>query len=115
MWKLVNRQRVIIDGTASEWLPVKSGVPQGFLSCILGPLLFNLFINDLPLYVNASSVSLFADDAKIYRPISSMNDCILLQSDLNRLLEWSRVWELAFNPSKCKVVSFTRKLAPLVG
>ena len=60
-----------------------SGIPQG---SILGPLLFLLLINDLPQSVRSSSMLLFADDAKCFRPIINPSDCSLLQDDLVRLL-----------------------------
>ena len=61
---LSNRiQRVVLEGHASDWLPVLSGVPQG---SILRPLLFILFINDMPLSCFSSKTGQFADDAKIY-------------------------------------------------
>ncbi len=60
-------QRVVVDGVASEPSAVLSGVPQG---TVLGPILFLIFINDLPDYVQ-SSTKLFADDLILYRKISS--------------------------------------------
>ena len=83
-------------------MPVKSGVPQG---SILGPLLFLLFINDLPDSIK-SRVLLFADDAKCYRSISSITDCLELQEDLNSLSFWSNTWNLHFNALKCSVLTF---------
>ena len=78
---LTNRiQRVVLEGHASDWLPVLSGVPQG---SILGPLLFILFINDMPLSCFSSKTGLFADDAKIYMEIKNNLDCTLLQADLD--------------------------------
>ena len=61
------QQRVSFNGIASEWSKVTSGVPQG---SVLGPLLFILYINDLPELVK-THCKLFADDAKIYKEISS--------------------------------------------
>lgn len=104
---LSNRtQRVLIDGEASTWLPVLSGVPQG---SILGPLLFVLFINDITDNISEGTrMALFADDAKIYRHILSIRDCLLLQSDLLSLEVWSHTWKMKFNASKCKVMSIAR-------
>ncbi|ELU11821.1 hypothetical protein CAPTEDRAFT_95443 [Capitella teleta] len=49
--------------------------------------------------------ALFADDCKLFMPINSNRDSVLLQSDLNELLKWSTNWGMAFNPSKCKVLT----------
>jgi hypothetical protein len=64
-------QRVIVEGCASSWLPVKSGVPQG---SVLGPLLFLLYINDLPDVLQCSTCKLYADDSKIYGPLRNINE-----------------------------------------
>ena len=101
------QQRVVIEGCESEWLPVKSGVPQG---SILGPLLFLLYINDMPDVVSSSHVALFADDAKCYRSINNVDDCIKLQGDLDKLFKWSTVWKLKFNVKKCQVLSISRSM-----
>ena len=73
---LSNRQqRVVLEGTFSDWLPVTSGVPQ---SSILGPLLFLVFANETPSYVqHGSSLALFADDSKLYRPLGSVSSSAL--------------------------------------
>ena len=103
-------QRVLIDGKCSDWLPVTSGVPQG---SILGPLLFLLFINDLPSIASNCTTALFADDSKCFREINDFNDCILLQNDLDRMFEWSQSWNMNFNPMKCKVLTITRRCQKL--
>ena len=94
-------QSVIIDGNISSQLPVSSGVPQG---SILGPLLFIIFINDLPDSVKSATPLLFADDTKCIKTISSPHDSSSLQDDLNALTNWSSHWKLAFSSSKCKLL-----------
>ena len=65
---LSNRtQRVIVNGTASEWSKVTSGIPQG---SVLGSLLFVIFINDLPSNINYNTY-MFADDTKVYNIITN--------------------------------------------
>jgi hypothetical protein len=62
-----------------------SGIPQG---SVLGPVLFVLFINDLPLNVE-SDVCMFADDTKLYREIANQIDIKIIQNDINNLFKWS--------------------------
>ena len=68
-------QRVVLEGASSDSEPVVSGVPQG---TVLGPVLFLLYINDLPDVVVHSTARLFADDCIVYRPIRNNDDTILL-------------------------------------
>ena len=103
------RQRVIVKGKTSKWTTVLSGVPEGSL---LAPLLFSLFINDLPREVDSGCL-LYADDVKIFRKIVSPADGLLLQEDLNRLTAWSVRWGLTLNPSKCKSFTITLRRAPV--
>ena len=73
-------RRVAIDGETSEWRSVTSGVPQG---SILGPLLFILFINNVPDAIsNSSTLAIFADDAKCLYTIYSDRDCLAFQADI---------------------------------
>ena len=88
------RQRVIVNGKTSAWKPVISGVPEG---SILAPLIFSLFINDLPQTLDSECL-MYADDVKIYRKISTPSDGRLLQDDLERLSAWSVRWGLTLNP-----------------
>ena len=90
---------VCIDGVLSNTLSVLSGVPQG---SILGPLLFLIYVNDLPSVLNSSSMFLFADDSKISRPISSTSAPDWLQGDIHSLY----IWSLHFNISKCHCMHF---------
>ena len=89
-------QFVEINGEKSQWIPVTSGIPQG---SVFGPLLFLIYINDLPENVN-STVYMYADDTKIYREIKSEYDQGILQRDLENLKTWSDRWLLKFHPSK---------------
>ena len=99
-------QRVVIEGVASAWSPLTSGVPQG---SILGPLLFVMFINDLPDNVSPGTVSsLYADDSKLSREIRSKEECQCLQEDLNQLEKWSDESRMRFNTDKCKVLTSAR-------
>ena len=70
----------------SKTLPVLSGVPQG---SVLGPILFLIYVNDLPATVTNTKLLLFADDAKLYKSIANPTDMLLLQEDLNLLNSWS--------------------------
>lgn len=97
-------QRVQIQGSFSEWKPVTSGIPQG---SVLGPVLFILFINDLPDVIK-SLCSLFADDTKVFGPANTEEERVILQNDLNRLMQWSEEWQLKFNIEKCKVMHLGR-------
>ena len=95
---LTNRyQRVRVGEIYSSGAKVLSGIPQG---SILGPVLFTIFINDLPDCVE-SSCKVFADDTKIYNKTKNNR---LLQNDLNKLQDWTNIWNLYFNTDKCKVM-----------
>lgn len=97
---------VMFKNDCSENFRVNSGVPQG---SHLGPLLFVLFINDLPSVFQNSKTLFYADDVKIFRTINSLSDCKLLQEDLKRFWEWCCTNRLILNIDKCKSMSFTRK------
>jgi hypothetical protein len=103
-WLRGRRQRVVIGNHYSDWKEVTSGVPKG---SVLGPLLFLVFINDLPSSV-ASHIKLYADDSKIMRIITSEQDTIDLQNDIDAAAEWSHKWLLPFNIEKCKVMHVGR-------
>ena len=100
-------QRVVVDGRASQEVPVLSGVPQG---TVLGPLMFLTYINDINRNISGT-IKLFADDARglLFRQIRSDADCLSLQKDLDTLYSWARKWRMQFNASKCHVLQITRK------
>ena len=103
-WLSERSQKVVLDGQASDPVPVLSGVPQG---SVLGPVLFLIFINDLPENIR-SSVRLFADDCVLYRNIESPMDCQILQNDLNGLAQWETDWQMKFNVAKYHSMRVTR-------
>ena len=96
---LSNRhQRVKIKGSRSEWREVKKGVPQG---SILGPLLFNVFVNDMFHFVDKCSLYNYADDNSISTASPCVHDVVSnLKTDCNNIMEWFSVNDLQANPSK---------------
>lgn len=98
---LGRKQRVKVNGSFSSWEEVTSGVPQG---SVMGPVLFILFINDLPEVVE-QICSMYADDTKVYGP---SKDHDTLQSDLDKLVDWADKWQLRFNAGKCSVIHLGR-------
>ena len=98
------RQKVVINGITSSSREVTSGVPQG---SVLGPVLFVIYINDLP-DVTSNKTLLFADDTKLFRRVNCVEDCRSLQHDIMKLEEWAEVWLMRFHPNKCKVMTIGR-------
>ena len=90
-------QYVKVGDKISETRNVTSGIPQG---SILGPILFLIFINDLPDCVD-SICTIFADDTKNY---NSSEEHDVMQRDVNALQNWSNLWQLFFNSGKCKCI-----------
>jgi endonuclease/exonuclease/phosphatase family metal-dependent hydrolase len=103
-------QSVVFGGGCSASMPVPSGVPQG---CVTSPLLFTIFMLDLPACVN-SPLAQYADDCTIYREISTPADCEALQSDLLSIGVWCKLNEMALNVLKCVHLCITRSPSPVL-
>lgn len=107
---LCNRkQKVVVDGEASTYASVTSGVPQG---TVLGPVLFLMYINDLPDGLS-SHTRLFADDCVVYRSITEESDSSSLQHDLDKLGEWETKWQMKFNIAKCHTLRISKSRHPI--
>ena len=104
-WLSGRQQRVCINGVTSDWQLVLSGVPQG---SVLGPILFLIYINDLDCGI-INWILKFADDTKIFGVVNSIEEHAGMQDDLNKLLSWSKEWQMLFNVEKCKVMHFGRR------
>ena len=100
-------QKILVNDSYSKPSPVTSGIPQG---SVLGPLLFVIYINDLPDVVDPDTfIFLFADDTKVFKRIESPSDQTQLQTDLQNMYNWSSVWLLKFHPEKCVSMSMGKK------
>ncbi len=91
---------MVINGSASDWAPVTSGIPQG---SVLGPVLFIIYINDINLGLN-NFIAKLSDDTKIVNSVISDRDRQSLQEDLRKISAWSDRWEMPFNVNKCHIL-----------
>ena len=104
------KQRVTLNGQSSSWANVNAGAPQG---SILDPLLFLIYINDLPDGLS-SNAKLFADDTSLFSFVHDINtSTIELNSNLKKINDWAFQWKITFNLDRSKQaqeVIFSRKL-----
>ena len=92
-------QRVVSNGQTSEWKRIYSGVPQG---SVLGPLLFLIYINDLPDGIT-SMCKIFADDASLFSKVFDVNKSVTeLNTDLEKISQLAYHWKMQFNPDPSK-------------
>jgi hypothetical protein len=110
-WLTKGSQRVIVDGEASS--PVNQCKIGSTAGTVLGPLMFLLFINDIHENLD-STLRLFADDALLYRPMTTVNDSLSLQRDIDKLDHWSKKWQMQFNITKCYTMRISRKRESLL-
>lgn len=105
-------QAVSVGSIVSNFLPVKTGVPQG---SILGPMLFSLYVNDLPEVIKSCSYHMYADDVQVYFSccVSDLNNALIaINNDLNEIYTWSCDNKLVLNPNKTKCLVIYKKPFP---
>ena len=105
-----HEQRVVLNGQTSGWRKINSGVPQG---SVLGPILFLIYINDLPDGIT-SMCKIFADDTSLFSKVLDINKSVTeLNTDLEKISQWVSQWKMQFNsdPNKqANEVIFSRRL-----
>ena len=93
------QERVVVNGVYSDWVPVTSGIPQ---DSVLGPVLFLIYINDLPDELNCLK-KLFADDGKVYSPIRNIQDKVNMQGNVDNAEDWTDKWEMDFSTKNVNI------------
>ena len=103
------KQRVVLNGQCSSWVDIRAGVPQG---SIFGPLLFLIYVNDLPNGLK-SERKLFADDTSLFSVVHDVSTSASdINSDLTLISNWAFQWKMSFNPDPSKQaqeIIFSRK------
>ena len=96
------KQRTKVSDAYSKWLKIKCGVPQG---SILGPLLFNLFINDMFFFIDKTKIANYADDNTQYATGKNLDGLLkLLENETSVVMNWFRINEKKPNADKCHLI-----------
>ena len=96
------KQRTKVNNSYSSWSSIKCGVPQG---SILGPLLFNIYLNDIFYFVNKCHITNYADDTTPYSVDKTMDDLVSsLEADTNTFIKWFRDNYFKLNADKCNLI-----------
>ena len=105
------KHRVRINNKYSEWNEVTSGISQGN---VLGPILFIIYINDLPdICPESVDLALFANDAKMCKTLVNLDDKLQLQNTLNETVIWSKYWLLSLTINKCVALNLNMIDSPI--
>lgn len=109
---LCNRsQAVVVGGYKSDFFNIPTGIPQG---SHLGPLFYNAYVADITTHFTSARHLMYADDKKIFLKIDDEQDCVMIQSDLNKLLQYYKKNNITVNVTKCECITFTRKPKPII-
>ena len=101
------KQRTKINTSYSSWKEIKSGVPQG---SILGPLLFNIFLNDIFLFVTDTKIANYADDNTAYASGNNIEELLnIVENDISKLFRWFQLNEMKSNEDKCHLLVSNRE------
>ena len=108
------KRRTKVNGSYSSWLDLIYGVPQG---SILGPLLFNIFINDMFYFIKETKIANYADDNTVYTVDKNIQNLLqTLENETNLILDWFRKNEMKPNDDKCHlIVCHQEKLSVTLG
>lgn len=102
------KQRVVLNGKATNWVDVRSGIPQGTLS---GPYCYLIYVNDLSYKVRRlCGLEMFVDDVRMSKRITNLTDCFCLQSAIQQLELWCDDWLMSPKRSKCNVLRIRPKI-----
>ena len=96
------RNRTKVNNSDISWRNIQYGVPQG---SILGPLLFNIFINDIFFFIKETKIANYADDSTTYTSPENIESLLkTLQEETSIVLKWFNINEMKSNDDKCHLI-----------